>query len=63
MQVYARTVISNATRWDTFGRLLPEIPPNEEKFRSRYVKAPSFLSLHLGVRADCIPVRLRHSML
>lgn len=56
-EVHARTVVSNATRWDTFGRLLPEVPANEAKFRELYVKAPSFISLHLGVDAACIPVR------
>lgn len=48
-------------RWDTFGKLLDEIPDNEAKFRSRYVKAPSFLSMHLGVDASCIPVRTHPS--
>lgn len=57
-EVRARTVVSNATRWNTFGKLLPHVPDNEAKFRELYVKAPSFISLHLGVSADCIPVRL-----
>eukprot|EP00892_Ulva_mutabilis_P008902 jgi/Ulvmu1/6384/UM003_0012.1 len=54
-EVRARCVVSNATRWNTFGGLLPHVPRNEAKFRELYVKAPSFISLHLGVSADCIP--------
>ena len=56
-EVRGRCVVSNATRWNTFGKLLPHIPRNEAKFRELYVKAPSFISLHLGVSADCVPVR------
>lgn len=55
--VLGKCVISNATRWDTFGRLLPFVPENEAKFRKRYVKSPSFLTLHLGIKADVISVR------
>ena len=52
-----RTVVSNATRWDTFERLVGEerLPPSEVLFRGRYTKAPSFLSIHMGVRADVLP--------
>ena len=52
-----RAVISNATRWDTFEGLMPaaELPPSEVAFRARYKKSPSFLSIHLGVRADVLP--------
>eukprot|EP00887_Chlorella_sp_A99_P000482 scaffold17.g482.t1 len=52
-----KTVISNATRWDTFEGLIGEdkLPPSEALFRGRYVKAPSFLSIHMGVRADVLP--------
>jgi phytoene dehydrogenase-like protein len=56
-KVRAKCVISNATRWDTFGRLLPFVPENEAKFRKRYVKSPSFITLHLGIKADVLPVR------
>lgn len=56
-EVRAKCVISNATRWDTFGRLLPMVPENEVKFRKRYVKSPSFITLHLGIKADVLPVR------
>ncbi len=53
----AKTVVSNATRWDTFGKLLPseKTPQKEQKWQQRYQKSPSFLSLHLGVKADVLP--------
>lgn len=52
-----RTIISNATRWDTFEGLMPgqELPHSEALFRTRYTKSPSFLSMHMGVRADLLP--------
>ena len=56
-EVRADCVVSNATRWDTFGRLVPFVPENEAKFRKRYVKSPSFITLHLGIKAECLPVR------
>jgi len=55
-QVYrARRIVSNATRWDTFGSLWPTVPAAEQKWRRRYQKSPSFLSLHLGVDAAVLP--------
>ncbi|MEB3882676.1 carotenoid isomerase [Lyngbya sp. CCY1209] len=53
----ARRVVSNATHWDTFGKLLPAemMPTSEKKWRKRYQKSPSFLSLHLGVEASVLP--------
>ena len=53
----AQRIVSNATRWDTFGKLLPsEYTPNKEKrWRQRYKKSPSFLSLHLGVDSSVLP--------
>ncbi|MBW4666122.1 MAG: carotene isomerase [Cyanomargarita calcarea GSE-NOS-MK-12-04C] len=55
---HGRRIISNATRWDTFEKLLAkeEIPPNENRWQQRYEKSPSFLSLHMGVKADVLPV-------
>lgn len=53
-------MVSNATRWDTFEGLMPkrELPKSEQLFRARYKKSPSFLSVHMGVRADVFgPVR------
>ncbi|KAI4369143.1 hypothetical protein MLD38_017626 [Melastoma candidum] len=54
---FAKTIISNATRWDTFGKLVKQedLPKEEREFQKRYVKAPSFLSIHMGVRADILP--------
>ncbi|KAL8129458.1 hypothetical protein V2J09_018613 [Rumex salicifolius] len=56
-EFYAKTIISNATRWDTFGKLLKpeELPKEEKNFQELYVKAPSFLSIHMGVKADVLP--------
>ena len=79
-ELRARRVVSNATRWDTFGdpdsagprpggaAKLPsktmsgqslidgaDTPAAERTWRRRYKPSPSFLSLHLGVRADLIP--------
>lgn len=56
-EYFSKTIISNATRWDTFGKLLKaqELPKEEENFQKIYVKAPSFLSIHMGVNADVLP--------
>ncbi len=63
-ELRARRVVSNATRWDTFGgegspaaTLVDEAhtPATERTWRKRYKPSPSFLSLHLGVRAAAIP--------
>lgn len=56
-EIRAKRVVSNATRWDTFGKLLePEAKPkSEERWEGRYRKSPSFLSVHLGVQADLLP--------
>jgi prolycopene isomerase len=53
----AKRVISNATRWDTFEHLLKDepMPAGEQSWRQRYKRSPSFLSLHLGVKAEAIP--------
>ncbi|ERN42056.1 carotene isomerase [Rubidibacter lacunae KORDI 51-2] len=52
-----RRIVSNATRWDTFEKLLPAsaLPGRERRWQQRYQKSPSFLSLHLGVKADVVP--------
>ncbi|KAL5742001.1 hypothetical protein ACOSP7_028733 [Xanthoceras sorbifolium] len=56
-EFFAKTIISNATRWDTFGKLLKgeKLPKEEENFQKAYVKAPSFLSIHMGVKAEVLP--------
>eukprot|EP00195_Chlamydomonas_chlamydogama_P009008 CAMPEP_0202903422 /NCGR_PEP_ID=MMETSP1392-20130828/24318_1 /ASSEMBLY_ACC=CAM_ASM_000868 /TAXON_ID=225041 /ORGANISM="Chlamydomonas chlamydogama, Strain SAG 11-48b" /LENGTH=700 /DNA_ID=CAMNT_0049590589 /DNA_START=75 /DNA_END=2177 /DNA_ORIENTATION=+ len=53
----ARTVISNATRWDTFGRMIEDdrLPESEKLFRERYKKSPSFFTIHMGVDASIVP--------
>ncbi len=55
-RLYARKVVSNATRWDTFEQMWPEpeLPAAEQRWQQRYQQSPSFLSLHLGVRAEAI---------
>jgi prolycopene isomerase len=52
-----KKIVSNATRWDTFEKLLPpeKMPISEQKWQTRYKKSPSFLSLHLGVKAELLP--------
>ncbi|HEY9880438.1 MAG TPA: carotenoid isomerase [Leptolyngbyaceae cyanobacterium] len=53
---FARRIISNATRWDTFSTLLQRsIPKAEQAWQQRYQPSPSFVSLHLGVKAEAIP--------
>lgn len=54
---YAKRIVSNATRWDTFQKLLPveKMPNNEKNWQQRYEKSPSFLSLHLGVETSVLP--------
>ena len=53
----AKRVVSNATRWDTFEKLLPQTrkPTSEKKWQQRYQQSPSFLSLHLGIKAEALP--------
>jgi prolycopene isomerase len=52
----AKRIVSNATRWDTFEKLIPkdEMPMAEQKWQQRYQKSPSFFSLHLGVKAEVL---------
>ncbi|BAZ44743.1 carotene isomerase [Chondrocystis sp. NIES-4102] len=56
-QYRAKRIVSNATRWDTFGKLLPSefTPAKEKRWQQRYQKSPSFLSLHLGVAESVLP--------
>ncbi|WIA41668.1 hypothetical protein OEZ86_009018 [Tetradesmus obliquus] len=57
-----KSIISNATRWDTFEGLMGEskMPESEKLFRKRYKKSPSFLSIHMGVKADVLPPDTDH---
>ncbi|WP_414755126.1 carotenoid isomerase [Anabaena sp. CCY 9910] len=52
-----KRIVSNATRWDTFEKLLPvdKIPSNEKNWQQNYKKSPSFLSLHMGVKESVLP--------
>jgi prolycopene isomerase len=56
----AQRIVSNATRWDTFEKLLPtdQMPPSEKKWQNRYQQSPSFLSLHLGVKTAGLPANV-----
>ncbi|KAK1271975.1 hypothetical protein QJS04_geneDACA012927 [Acorus gramineus] len=56
-EFFSKTIISNATRWDTFGKLLKteDLPAEEANFQRIYAKAPSFLSIHMGVKATVLP--------
>ncbi len=53
---YAKKIVSNSTRWDTFGKLLAQknMPARERKWQQRYQESPSFLNLHLGVDESVI---------
>lgn len=51
----APCIISNSTRWQTFGDLIKTVPPKEQRWRQRYQASPSFISLHLGVDLEVIP--------
>jgi prolycopene isomerase len=52
-----KRIVSNATRWDTFEKLLPvdQMPAKERRWQQRYQPSPSFLSLHLGVKGSVLP--------
>lgn len=56
-EFYAKKVVSNATRWDTFEKLLAldQLPKEEQNFQKSYQKAPSFLSIHMGIKAEALP--------
>jgi prolycopene isomerase len=52
-----KKIVSNATRWDTFEKLLStnHLPSSEKKWQQRYEKSPSFVSLHMGIKAEVLP--------
>lgn len=50
---YAKAVISNATVWDTFNRLITDSRYRVEK--DRFQQAPSWFQLFLGVEGTVIP--------
>ena len=65
-EIYSDVVVSNSTRWDTFGLNNNEkgliksdqVPKSEYKWSETYKPSPSFVSLHLGVSKQIIDDRL-----
>ena len=61
-EIYSNIVVSNSTRWDTFGlnnnkkRLVKSdlVPKSEHKWSETYKPSPSFVSIHLGVKKEII---------
>jgi len=61
-EIYSDIVVSNSTRWDTFGLndsvkgLInsDHVPNSEYKWSEKYKPSPSFVSLHLGVSKQII---------
>jgi prolycopene isomerase len=61
-EIYSDIVVSNSTRWDTFGLnenkkgLIKNdyVPKVEQKWSETYKPSPSFVSLHLGVSKKII---------
>uniref|UniRef100_Q3APD7 Carotenoid isomerase, putative n=1 Tax=Chlorobium chlorochromatii (strain CaD3) TaxID=340177 RepID=Q3APD7_CHLCH len=50
---YAKVVISNATIWDTFNRMVKDVRYRVEE--DRFLRAPSWFQLFLGVDSRVIP--------
>lgn len=53
-----QSTISDASASAFFAEKLLEpkdMPEAEKKFQTRYRKSPSFLSIHMGVKADALP--------
>ena len=60
-EIYSNIVVSNSTRWDTFGLnnskgLIQSnyVPKSEYKWSETYKPSPSFVSIHLGVEKKLI---------
>ena len=61
-KLYANVVVSNSTRWDTFGlgnqngSLIEKkyVPKSEYKWSDRYKPSSSFVSIHLGINKEII---------
>ena len=61
-EIHADIIVSNSTRWDTFGLkdkkkgLIPRenVPKSEYKWSDTYKASPSFVSIHLGVEKNLI---------
>jgi prolycopene isomerase len=50
---YAKSIVSNATIWDTFGNLVKD--PQYKVDESKFEISPSWFQLHLGVDAKIFP--------
>ena len=60
-EIYSNIIVSNSTRWDTFGLgnnkgLINSnhVPKDEHKWAKTYKPSPSFVSIHLGVDRSLI---------
>ena len=61
-EIYSKIIVSNSTRWDTFGLnnhkkgLIKRdfVPKSEFKWSETYKPSPSFVSIHLGVEKSLI---------
>ena len=61
-ELYSNIVVSNSTRWDTFGLCgkkkglvnNKDVPRSEYKWSETYKPSPSFVSIHLGVEKEII---------
>ena len=61
-EIYSDIIVSNSTRWDTFGLngnekgliTSDQVPKSEYNWSDNYKPSPSFVSLHLGVSKNII---------
>ena len=61
-KIYSNIIVSNSTRWDTFGLkdkkkgliAIKNVPKSEFKWSETYKPSPSFVSIHLGVEKNLI---------
>jgi prolycopene isomerase len=61
-KIYSNIIVSNSTRWDTFGLndkkkgliAIKNVPKSEFKWSETYKPSPSFVSIHLGVEKKLI---------
>ena len=61
-EIYSNVIVSNSTRWDTFGLndkkkgliAIKNVPKSEFKWSETYKPSPSFVSIHLGVEKNLI---------
>ena len=61
-EIYSNIIVSNSTRWDTFGLednnkgliKSKNVPKSEYEWSETYKPSPSFVSIHLGVERNLI---------